>query len=30
MLAQAIVETMQFVTYDRRLAQYDATILSWS
>lgn len=30
MLAQAIVEDMQLVTFDRRLAQYDVPILNWS
>lgn len=30
MLAQAIVEDMQFVTYDRHLSRYDARILTWS
>ncbi|MHA6644139.1 type II toxin-antitoxin system VapC family toxin [Mesorhizobium sp. A623] len=30
MLAQAMVETMQFVTYDRHLSRYDAGILTWS
>jgi len=29
MLAQAIVEDMQLVTYDRHLARYDAGILTW-
>lgn len=30
MLAQAIVENMQFVTYDRHLSRYDVGILTWS
>ena len=30
MLAQAIIEGMQFVTYDRRLARYEVGILTWS
>lgn len=30
MLAQAIVESMQFVTYDRHLSRYDVGILTWS
>jgi PIN domain nuclease of toxin-antitoxin system len=29
MLAQAILENMRFVTYDRHLARYDAGILTW-
>lgn len=29
MLAQAIIENMQFVTYDRHLARYDVGILTW-
>jgi PIN domain nuclease of toxin-antitoxin system len=29
MLAQAILENMQFVTFDRRLARYDLGILTW-
>lgn len=29
MLAQAIVENMRFVTFDRRLARYDVGILTW-
>lgn len=29
MLAQAIVEGMQFVTYDRHLSRYDVPILTW-
>lgn len=29
MLAQAILENMQFVTFDRRLARYDVGILTW-
>ncbi|MBD0416040.1 type II toxin-antitoxin system VapC family toxin [Oryzicola mucosus] len=29
MLAQSIVEGMQFVTYDQRLSRYDAAILTW-
>jgi len=29
MLAQAILENMQFVTFDRHLARYDAGILTW-
>ncbi|MBL8577423.1 MAG: type II toxin-antitoxin system VapC family toxin [Mesorhizobium sp.] len=30
MLAQAVMENMQFVTYDRHLAQYDVALLTWS
>ena len=30
MLAQTIVEGMQFVTYDRHLSRYDVPILTWS
>lgn len=30
MLAQSMVEGLQFVTYDRHLSRYDAAILSWS
>ena len=30
MLAQAIVEDMQFVTYDRHLLRYGAPVLSWT
>jgi PIN domain nuclease of toxin-antitoxin system len=30
MLAQAIVEDMQFVTYDRHLLRYGAPVLTWS
>ncbi len=30
MLAQAIIENMQFVTYDRRLSRYDVALLTWS
>ena len=30
MLAQAIIEDMQFVTYDRHLSRYGAPILTWS
>jgi PIN domain nuclease of toxin-antitoxin system len=30
MLAQAIVEGMQFVTYDRHLSRYDVPLLTWS
>ena len=30
MLAQAIIENMQFVTYDRHLSRYDVGILTWS
>ena len=30
MLAQAIMENMQFVTYDRLLSRYDVAILTWS
>jgi PIN domain nuclease of toxin-antitoxin system len=30
MLAQAIIENMQFVTYDRALAQYDVALMTWS
>ncbi|MCO5083229.1 MAG: type II toxin-antitoxin system VapC family toxin [Rhizobiaceae bacterium] len=29
MLAQAILENMQFVTYDRHLSRYDVGILTW-
>ena len=29
MLAQAAVEDMQFVTYDRQLARYDVAMLTW-
>ncbi len=29
MLAQAIIEGMQFVTYDRHLARYDVALLTW-
>ncbi|OQM74755.1 type II toxin-antitoxin system VapC family toxin [Manganibacter manganicus] len=29
MLAQAIMEDMQFVTFDRHLARYDVGILTW-
>ncbi|MEZ5804102.1 MAG: type II toxin-antitoxin system VapC family toxin [Rhizobiaceae bacterium] len=29
MLAQAIIEGMQFVTYDRLLSRYDVGILTW-
>ncbi|TKT81135.1 type II toxin-antitoxin system VapC family toxin [Aquamicrobium sp. LC103] len=29
MLAQAIIENLQFVTFDRRLSRYDAAILTW-
>ncbi len=30
MLAQAIVEGMQFVTYDRYLSRYDVPLLTWA
>lgn len=30
MLAQAIIEGMQFVTYDRHLSRYDVALLTWS
>ncbi len=30
MLAQAVMENMQFVTYDRTLAQYGVALLTWS
>ena len=30
MLAQAIVESMQFVTYDRHLTRYEVGMLTWS
>src|SRR5690606_11447152 len=30
MLAQAIIESMQFVTYDRHLSRYDIALLTWS
>ena len=30
MLAQAIIENMQFVTYDRHLSRYDIALLTWS
>ena len=30
MLAQAIMENMQFVTYDRHLSAYDVALLTWS
>ncbi len=30
MLAQAIIENMQFVTYDRHLSRYDVGILTWT
>jgi PIN domain nuclease of toxin-antitoxin system len=30
MLAQAVMENMQFVTYDRHLAQYEVALLTWS
>ncbi|MEO3998432.1 type II toxin-antitoxin system VapC family toxin [Mesorhizobium sp. CAU 1732] len=29
MLAQSIVEGMQFVTYDKHLARYDVALLTW-
>ena len=29
MLAQAVVEAMQFVTYDRHLSRYDVGMLTW-
>lgn len=30
MLAQAIVEGMQFVTRDRHLSRYDVALVTWS
>lgn len=30
MLAQSIIEGMQFVTYDRHLSQYDVALLTWT
>jgi PIN domain nuclease of toxin-antitoxin system len=30
MLAQAIVENLQIVTYDKRLSRYDVPLLTWS
>jgi PIN domain nuclease of toxin-antitoxin system len=30
MLAQAVMENMQFVTYDRHLSRYDVALLTWS
>lgn len=30
MLAQAIIENMQFVTYDRHLSRYDVALLTWN
>ena len=30
MLAQAAIENMQFVTYDRHLSRYDVALLTWS
>ncbi|MEX0408971.1 type II toxin-antitoxin system VapC family toxin [Aquibium sp. LZ166] len=30
MLAQAIMENLQLVTYDRHLARYDVALLTWS
>ena len=30
MLAQAVMENMQFVTYDRALARYGVALLTWS
>lgn len=30
MLAQAIIESMQFVTYDRHLARYHVGMLTWT
>ncbi len=30
MLAQAIIEVMLFVTYDRNLSRYDVPLLTWS
>lgn len=30
MLAQAIVESLQLVTYDRHLSRYDVAMLTWS
>jgi len=30
MLAQAMIENLQFVTFDRHLSRYDAAILTWS
>ena len=29
MLAQAIIENMQFVTYDRHLSRYDIALVTW-
>jgi hypothetical protein len=29
MLAQAIIEDMRFVTYDRHLSRYDVGIVTW-
>lgn len=29
MISQAIIENMQFVTYDRQLARYDVAMLTW-
>ena len=29
MLAQAVMENMQFVTYDRHLSRYDVALLTW-
>lgn len=29
MLAQAVIENMRFVTYDRHLSRYDVGILTW-
>lgn len=30
MLAQAVLENMQFVTYDRYLSRYDVALLTWT
>lgn len=30
MLAQSVMENMQFVTHDRRLGEYDVALLTWS
>ncbi|MDQ2705172.1 MAG: type II toxin-antitoxin system VapC family toxin [Pseudomonadota bacterium] len=29
MVAQAVIENMQFVTYDRFLSRYDVSVLTW-
>jgi PIN domain nuclease of toxin-antitoxin system len=29
MLAQAVIENMQFVTYDRQLSHYDVGLITW-